>query len=42
MVDLKLIALQAGIFGPRFAVRFVPATFVLAVAVSTLAGWALW
>ncbi|GAA2102906.1 permease [Actinomadura alba] len=42
MVDLKLIALQAGIFGPRFAVRFVPLTFVLAVAVSALVGWMLW
>jgi uncharacterized membrane protein YraQ (UPF0718 family) len=41
MVDLKLIALQAGIFGTRFAVRFVPLTFVLAVAVSALTGWGL-
>ncbi|MBC6463326.1 permease [Actinomadura sp. HBU206391] len=42
MVDLKLIALQTGIFGPRFAIRFVPLTFVLAVAVSALVGWGLW
>jgi uncharacterized membrane protein YraQ (UPF0718 family) len=42
MVDLKLIALQTGIFGPRFAARFVPLTFVLAVAVSMLMGWGLW
>lgn len=34
MVDVKLIALQAGTFGPRFAARFAPATFVVAVAVS--------
>jgi uncharacterized membrane protein YraQ (UPF0718 family) len=38
MVDLKLIALQAGIFGPRFAVRFVPLTFALALGVSALVG----
>ncbi|WP_283136564.1 permease [Rhizohabitans arisaemae] len=42
MVDLKLIALQAGTFGRRFAVRFVPLTFVLAVGVSVLVGaWLL-
>lgn len=41
MVDLKLIALQAGLFGSRFAARFVPLTFVLAVAVSALVGWGL-
>ncbi|GAB3661047.1 permease [Actinocorallia lasiicapitis] len=34
MVDLKLIALQSGIFGSRFAARFIPLTFVLAVLVS--------
>lgn len=39
MVDLKLIALQAGTFGSRFAVRFVPLTFVLAIVVSALIGW---
>ncbi|MFE0153471.1 permease [Nonomuraea sp. NPDC059007] len=38
MVDLKLIALQAGTFGKAFAVRFVPLTFVLAVAVSAVVG----
>ncbi|TDD71794.1 permease [Actinomadura rubrisoli] len=38
MVDLKLIALQTGFFGRRFAVRFIPLTFVLAVAVSTIVG----
>jgi hypothetical protein len=41
MVDLKLIALQSATFGPRFAVRFIPLTFALAVAVSALAGWTL-
>ncbi|MEO3785080.1 permease [Actinocorallia sp. B10E7] len=38
MVDLKLIALQTGMFGRRFAIRFIPLTFVLAVAVSALVG----
>ncbi|MER5215727.1 permease [Streptomyces sp. NPDC002838] len=38
MVDLKLFAMQAGTFGRGFAVRFAPATFVLAVAVSVLTG----
>ncbi|MET8338749.1 permease [Streptosporangium canum] len=41
MVDLKLIALQAGTFGRAFALRFVPLTFVLAVLVSALFGWLL-
>jgi uncharacterized membrane protein YraQ (UPF0718 family) len=38
MVDLKLFAMQVGTFGPRFALRFAPATFVLAVLVSVLVG----
>ncbi|MCD0449875.1 permease [Actinocorallia sp. API 0066] len=38
MVDLKLIAMQTGIFGRAFVMRFVPLTFVLAVAVSALVG----
>lgn len=38
MVDLKLIALQAGTFGRRFAGRFAPVTFVVAVAVSAVVG----
>jgi uncharacterized protein len=41
MVDLKLIALQAGFFGRRFAVRFIPLTFVLAVSVSAVVGGVL-
>ncbi|MER6945895.1 permease [Nonomuraea sp. NPDC000554] len=41
MVDLKLIALQAGTFGRAFAWRFVPLTFTLAIAVSFAAGWVL-
>ena len=35
MVDVKLIALQAGTFGGRFAVRFAPLTFVVAVRSSS-------
>jgi uncharacterized membrane protein YraQ (UPF0718 family) len=31
MVDLKLISMQAGVFGRGFALRFAPATFVVAV-----------
>ncbi|TMR24774.1 permease [Nonomuraea turkmeniaca] len=41
MVDLKLIALQAGTFGRAFAWRFAPLTLVLAIGVSFVAGWAL-
>jgi uncharacterized membrane protein YraQ (UPF0718 family) len=39
MVDLKLVALQAGTFGRAFAVRFAPATLVVAVTVSSLTAW---
>jgi uncharacterized membrane protein YraQ (UPF0718 family) len=39
MVDIKLIALQAGTFGPRFAAVFAPLTFVVAVACAVLVGW---
>ena len=42
MVDLKLIALQTGTFGRRFATRFAPTTFVVAVLLSLLVGWWLW
>ncbi len=38
MVDMKLIALQTGTFGRRFAVRFAPATFVVAVVSSLVVG----
>jgi uncharacterized membrane protein YraQ (UPF0718 family) len=38
MVDLKLFAMQAGAFGRRFAVRFAPATFVVAVLVAAGVG----
>jgi uncharacterized membrane protein YraQ (UPF0718 family) len=38
MVDLKLISMQAGVFGRRFAVRFAPTTFVIAVLAAVGAG----
>lgn len=38
MVDLKLIALQAGTFGRAFAVRFSAATTVVAILASALIG----
>lgn len=42
MVDLKLISMQAGVFGRAFAVRFAPATFTVAVLMSVLVGgWLL-
>ena len=39
MVDVKLIALQAGTFGRPFALRFAPLTFVVALGSSVLVGW---
>ena len=41
MVDVKLIALQAGTFSGRFALRFAPLAFVAAVASAALVGWVL-
>lgn len=41
MVDLKLIAMQAGTFGRAFAVRFVPATLVVAITAAAITGWLL-
>jgi uncharacterized protein len=38
MVDVKLIALQVGTFGRRFAYRFAPVTFVAAVGSAWLVG----
>ena len=38
MVDLKLIAMQTGVFGRRFVWRFAPATFVAALAAGSLFG----
>jgi uncharacterized membrane protein YraQ (UPF0718 family) len=38
MVDAKLFAMQAGTFGRRFAVRFAPATFVVAILAAVAVG----
>jgi hypothetical protein len=40
-VDVKLSAMQAGMFGRSFAMRFGPATFVVASAIATLVGLAI-
>jgi uncharacterized membrane protein YraQ (UPF0718 family) len=37
-VDVKLFAMQAGMFGRRFAIRFAPTTFVVATSVATVVG----
>ena len=41
MVDVKLVALQAGTFGRRFATRFAPLTFCVAVAAAVAVGQVL-
>jgi uncharacterized membrane protein YraQ (UPF0718 family) len=38
MVDLKLISMQTGVFGRRFAFRFAPTTLVVATAIAALTG----
>jgi uncharacterized protein len=38
MVDLKLISMQAGVFGRRFTARFAPATLAAAILVGSLVG----
>lgn len=38
MVDLKLMSMQAGVFGRRFAFRFAPTTFVVGVAAAGVLG----
>jgi uncharacterized membrane protein YraQ (UPF0718 family) len=38
-VDVKLFAMQAGMFGRAFALRFAPATFLVATAVATAVGF---
>ncbi|XVV01203.1 permease [Actinosynnema sp. CA-248983] len=42
MVDLKLFAMQVGTFGRRFALRFAPATFVVAVTSAVAVGAVFW
>jgi uncharacterized membrane protein YraQ (UPF0718 family) len=39
MVDVKLIALQAGTFSRAFALRFAPLTLLVATASAGLVGW---
>jgi uncharacterized membrane protein YraQ (UPF0718 family) len=39
MVDVKLVALQAGTFGRSFAARFAPLTLVVAIGASVVVGW---
>jgi uncharacterized membrane protein YraQ (UPF0718 family) len=41
MVDVKLVALQAGTFGRRFTTFLAPLTFVVCVASALLVGWLL-
>ncbi len=41
-VDVKLAAMQAGVFGRKFAVRFAPLTFGVAVVVGTVVGLLFW
>jgi hypothetical protein len=41
MVDVKLVALQAGTFSRAFAARFAPLTFVVATVSAALIGWGL-
>jgi uncharacterized membrane protein YraQ (UPF0718 family) len=41
MVDVKLVALQAGTFGRRFTSFFAPLTFCVAVGSAVLVGWSL-
>jgi uncharacterized membrane protein YraQ (UPF0718 family) len=38
MVDLKLIAMQTGVFGGRFACRFAPATLAVAIGIASVTG----
>ncbi len=39
VVDLKLVSMQSGVFGAKFASRFAPATVVAAIGASVLMGW---
>jgi uncharacterized membrane protein YraQ (UPF0718 family) len=38
MIDIKLIALQIAVFGRKFAMRFAPLVFVVAVVASVIVG----
>lgn len=41
VIDLKLVAMHAGVFGRAFALRFAPVTFIVAVAAAVIAGQVL-
>jgi uncharacterized membrane protein YraQ (UPF0718 family) len=41
VVDLRSFAAQSALVGPRFAVRFAPATLITAVVASALVGWVI-
>ena len=41
-VDVKLFAMQVGVFGRKFAARFAPLTFGVAVTVGTVVGLLFW
>ncbi|SNR83400.1 hypothetical protein [Blastococcus mobilis] len=42
VVDVKLIALQSGTFGRRFALRFAPVTLVVAGLSALAVAWVVW
>ncbi|WP_052666209.1 permease [Nitriliruptor alkaliphilus] len=39
VVDIKLVAMQAGVFGKRFAVTFAPLALVVSLTAAVLVGW---
>jgi uncharacterized protein len=39
VVDLNLVALQTGVFGRRFALRFAPLTLAVAIFFGCVVGW---
>jgi uncharacterized membrane protein YraQ (UPF0718 family) len=39
VVDLKLVALQTGVFGRRFTLRFAPLTLAVAIVSGCVVGW---
>ena len=41
-VDVKLVAMQTGTFGRRFAMRFAPLTFAVAMIIGTGVGLSVW
>ena len=40
-VDVKLVAMQVGMFGRAFALRFAPATWIVATVLATAVGLAI-